>query len=74
MMLTLTFTKVTTIWFFLGALWPCIEAQQQKPSYVVVAPKVIRPNTDYMVSVSVFNLNKEGQTNKGQSVTSTSLT
>ena len=37
-------------------------AQEYQPSYTVVAPKIVRPNSDFLVAVSVYNIaNQEGK-------------
>ena len=37
-----------------------LNAQELQPSYTVVAPKIVRPNSDFLVAVSLFNINDEG--------------
>ena len=31
-----------------------------QPSYTVVAPKIVRPNSDFLVAVSLYNIDDEG--------------
>ena len=39
-----------------------LDAQELQPSYTVVAPKIVRPNSDFLVAVSVYNIaNQEGK-------------
>ena len=39
-----------------------LDAQELQPSYTVVAPKIVRPNSDFLVAVSVYNIaNQEGR-------------
>ena len=33
---------------------------QQLPAYTVIAPSIVRPNSDYLVAVSVHNIPKDG--------------
>ena len=35
-------------------------AQEYQPSYTVVAPKIVRPNSDFLVAVSLYNIPDEG--------------
>ena len=37
-----------------------LQAQQLQPSYTVVAPKIVRPNSDFLVAVSLYNIPDEG--------------
>ena len=48
---------------FLVALYcfvPLNDAQGLQPSYTVVAPKIVRPNSDFLVAVSLYNIDDEG--------------
>jgi hypothetical protein len=47
----------------LVALYCCVpfnDAQGLQPSYTVVAPKIVRPNSDFLVAVSLYNIDDEG--------------
>ena len=37
-----------------------LQAQELQPSYTVVAPKIVRPNSDFLVAVSLYNIDNEG--------------
>ena len=37
---------------------PSISCQTDKATYIIVAPTVVRPNTDYLVAVSAFNIGR----------------
>ena len=37
---------------------------QQLPAYTVIAPSIVRPNSDYLVAVSVHNIPKDGTLKK----------
>ena len=37
-----------------------LQAQELQPSYTVVAPKIVRPNSDFLVAVSLYNIPDEG--------------
>ena len=37
-----------------------LDAQELQPSYTVVAPKIVRPNSDFLVAVSLYNIPDEG--------------
>ena len=39
-----------------------IQAQDLQPSYTVVAPKIVRPNSDFLVAVSLYNTADEAGT------------
>ena len=39
-----------------------LQAQELQPSYTVVAPKIVRPNSDFLVAVSLYNIPDEGGT------------
>ena len=39
-----------------------LQAQQLQPSYTVVAPKIVRPNSDFLVAVSLYNTADEAGT------------
>ena len=57
--------KMTTIMFQLFLSLCCfatLQAQQLQPSYTVVAPKIVRPNSDFLVAVSLYNIPDEGGT------------
>ena len=48
---------------FLLALYsfvPLIGVHGLQPSYTVVAPKIVRPNSDFLVAVSLYNIDDEG--------------
>ena len=36
------------------------SAQELQPSYTVVAPKIVRPNSDFLVAVSLHHIADEG--------------
>ena len=36
-----------------------LQAQELQPSYTVVAPKIVRPNSDFLVAVSLYNIADE---------------
>ena len=37
-----------------------LRALEAQPSYTVVAPKIVRPNSDFLVAVSVYNIGDQG--------------
>ena len=37
-----------------------LQAQELQPSYTVVAPKIVRPNSDFLVAVSLYNIDDDG--------------
>ena len=37
---------------------------EQLPAYTVIAPSIVRPNSDYLVAVSVHNIPKDGTSKK----------
>ena len=39
-----------------------LQAQELQPSYTVVAPKIVRPNSDFLVAVSLYNIADEAGT------------
>ena len=50
-------------WFKLGLALLTFAASalgQQLPAYTVIAPSIVRPNSDYLVAVSVHNIPKDG--------------
>ena len=57
--------KMTTTMFlvFLSlCFFATLQAQQLQPSYTVVAPKIVRPNSDFLVAVSLYNTDDEAGT------------
>ena len=54
-------------WLKLGlALLTLVDCTlcQQLPAYTVIAPSIVRPNSDYLVAVSVHNIPKDGTSKK----------
>ena len=47
-----------SFYFFVTSL----HAQELQPSYTVVAPKIVRPNSDFLVAVSLYNIADEAGT------------
>ena len=41
-----------------------IYCQTDKATYTIVAPTVVRPNTDYLVAVSAFNIGSQERKSK----------
>ena len=50
---------ITYLWA-LHYLTSSSYAQDFQPSYTVVAPKIVRPNSDFLVAVSLYNIPDEG--------------
>ena len=49
---------ITYLWA-LNYLASSSYAQEFQPSYTVVAPKIVRPNSDFLVAVSLYNIADE---------------
>ena len=41
----------------------------QKATYTIVAPTIVRPNTDYLVAVSAFNIGSQERKSRRRSCT-----
>ena len=56
--------KTTMILIFLSFYYfvTSLNAQELQPSYTVVAPKIVRPNSDFLVAVSLYNIADEAGT------------
>ena len=48
--------------FLLLCCFVTLQAQELQPSYTVVAPKIVRPNSDFLVAVSLYNIADEAGT------------
>ena len=46
--------------FVMLCSYASLDAQELQPSYTVVAPKIVRPNSDFLVAVSLYNIPDEG--------------